>query len=95
MAYEEEFNRLQAIIVSDDDNVTEGQRQTAREARDKLTERAIGAAFQSISDRTATYNELAERLKEVVDGISQNQIDGALGQLETVLTDVEAAANGG
>ena len=90
MSYQEEVNRLQVIVTSK--NSTEAQRKAAREARDKLIDNSIDRAFARFQQRTAEYNDLIGRLKNVVDDIAANQLTGAIETLNSVLSDVQKAA---
>ena len=93
MSYQEELNRLQEVITSD--NSTEKQRKAAREAKKKLIDNSIDEAFARFEERTDEYNTLIGRLKDVVDRIKANQLTTVMGDLDVVMKDIQAAASGG
>lgn len=93
MSYQEELNRLQKVITSD--NSTEKQRKAAREAKKKLIDNSIDAAVASFEERTDEYNTLIGKLKDVVDRIKANQLTTVMGDLDVVMKDIQAAASGG
>lgn len=93
MSYQEELNRLQKVITSD--NSTEKQRKAAREAKKKVIDNSIDEAFARFEERTDKYNTLIGRLKDVVDRIEANQLTTVMGDLDVVMKDIQAAASGG
>lgn len=92
MSYQEELNRLQKVITSD--NSTEEQRKVAREAKKKLIDKSIDEAFASFEERTNEYTTLIRRLKDVVDRIKANQLTNAMEDFDAVIKDIKAAASG-
>lgn len=92
MSYQEELNKLQKVITSD--NSTEGQRKVAREAKKKLIDNSIDEAFASFEERTNEYTTLIGRLKDVVDRIKANQLTTAMEDFDAVIKDIKAAAGG-
>jgi predicted ribonuclease YlaK len=92
MSYQEELNRLQKVITSD--NSTEEQRKVAREAKKKLIDNSIDEAFASFEERTNEYTTLIGRLKDVVDRIKANQLTTAMEDFDAVIKDIKAAASG-
>ncbi len=92
MSYQEELDRIQSIITSD--NSTEAQRNAARQARDKLIENSIDEAFARFEDRTEAFNALISRLGAVIDNIAANQLTGVIDTLDDVVSDVHRAAEG-
>jgi len=92
MSYQEELNRLQKVITSD--NSTEEQRKVAREAKKKLIDNSIDEAFASFEERTNEYTILIGRLKDVVDRIKANQLTTAMEDFDAVIKDIKAAASG-
>lgn len=93
MSYQEELNKLQKVITSD--NSTEEQRKVAREAKKKLIDNSIDEAFTSFEERTNEYTTLIGRLKDVVDRIKANQLTTAMEDFDAVIKDIKAAASGG
>lgn len=87
MGYQEELNRLQKIITSDDS--TEAQRRTARKAKKALIDGAIGDAFIRFEDRAAEYENLVDRLKSIVDRISVNQLTSVMEDLNTLIKETQ------
>lgn len=92
MSYQEELNKLQKVITSD--NSTEQQRKVAREAKNKLIDNSIDEAFASFEERTNEYAALIARLKDVVDRIKRNQLTTAMEDFDAVIKDIKAAASG-
>jgi ABC-type transporter Mla subunit MlaD len=92
MSYQDELNRLQIIITSD--NSTEAQRDAARQAKDKLIDNSIDEAFASFEDRTEEFNALIGRLGKAVDDIAANQLTGVIETIDGVVSDVQKAASG-
>ena len=92
MSYQEELNKLQKVITSD--NSTEEQRKVAREAKKKLIDNSIDEAFASFEERTNEYTTLIGRLKDVVDRIKANQLTTAMEDFDAVIKDIKAAAGG-
>lgn len=92
MSYQEELNRLQKVITSD--NSTEEQRKVAREAKKKLIDDSIDEAFASFEERSNEYTILIGRLKDVVDRIKANQLTTAMEDFDAVIKDIKAAASG-
>lgn len=92
MSYQEELNKLQKVITSD--NSTEEQRKVAREAKKKLIDNSIDEALMSFEGRTNEYTTLTGRLKDVVDRIKANQLTTAMEDFDSVIKDINAAAGG-
>ena len=92
MSYQEELNRLQKVITSD--NSTEEQRRVAREAKKKLIDNSIEEAFKSFEERTNEYTTLIGRLKDVVDRIKADQLTTAMEDFDAVIKDIKVAATG-
>ena len=92
MSYQEELNRLQKVITSD--NSTEEQRRVAREAKKKLIDNSIEEAFESFEERTNEYTTLIGRLKDVVDRIKADQLTTAMEDFDAVIKDIKVAATG-
>lgn len=92
MSYQEELDRLQSIITSD--NSTEAQRIAARQAKDKLIDNSIDEAFARFEARTEAFNALISRLGAVIDNIAANQLTGVIDTLDNVVSDVQKAAEG-
>ncbi|MBW7990576.1 MAG: hypothetical protein FVQ84_11260 [Planctomycetes bacterium] len=92
MSYQEELNKLQNIITSD--NSTEDQRNIAREAKEKLINNSIDKAFISFEERTDEYTTLIDRLKDVTDRIKANKLTTPMEDLDAVITDIKTAADG-
>lgn len=92
MSYQEELDRIQSIITSD--NSTEAQRNAARQARDKLIDNSIDEAFARFEARTEAFNALISRLGAVIDNIAANQLTGVIDTLDDVVSDVHRAAEG-
>ena len=90
MGYQEELKRLQRIIVSDDS--TDGQRDAARDAKEKLFSASIQEVFERFEARTEEYNALTARLKNIVDNIAANELTDVIESIDGVLTDITEAA---
>ena len=90
MGYQEELTRLQRIIVSDDS--TDGQRDAARDAKEKLFSASIQEVFERFEARTEEYNALTARLKNIVDNIAANELTDVIESIDGALTDITEAA---
>ena len=93
MSYQAELDRLQSIIVAVDS--TDEQREAARTARSVLIDNRIGDLFGQFEDRTAEFSALVERLRSVINKISENQLTGVVKTVNEIVDDVQAAASTG
>jgi hypothetical protein len=92
MSYQEELNRLQKVITSDDSE--DEQREVARKAKKKLIDNSIDEAFASLEERASEYTILIGRLKDVVDRITANQLTTAMEDFDALTEDINVAASG-
>jgi len=91
MGYNEESLRLQRIVTSDDS--TPSQRRAAESARDALIDGDIRDAFARIKARTARYNNLMSRLKDIIDRIEANQLTTVTADLDTWVQEIQPPAD--
>nr|WP_320193637.1 hypothetical protein [uncultured Desulfobacter sp.] len=95
MEFQDEFNRLQQIITSDNHDIDDAQRDLARTAKNKLINDAVETVLDSMDKRSGAYENLITKLKAIVDGIKANQLATALESLDKWVTEVNEAADGG
>jgi len=91
MSYQEELERLQQIVTSDDS--TEEQRTVARAAREKIMDDEVAEAFNSIAARTEKYDALVGELNGVVNKIVANDLTGVADQVTALLGGLKAVAS--
>jgi hypothetical protein len=88
MNYLEQLMRLADIITADDS--TNAQRKAARSAKTRLIDGPIEEVFARFQNRTQEFNVLGS----VVGRIASNQLTGIIDTLDTVVRDVQIAAEG-
>ena len=86
MSLEEQRNRLESM--SWDANLTEQQRRKARQGRDRLSDAQIQDAWDRISERSAEYELLVNKLTTVVDRIQANKLTNVTDDLNDILGQV-------
>jgi hypothetical protein len=90
MSHTDELERLKSM--SNDLSLPAEQRAKARQARDRMIEDEILANWEEVEARGAQYDVLVGQLKAIVDDIQANRTTSAIDDLNSVLTDVQAAA---
>ena len=86
MSLDEQRKRLECMCW--DANLTEQQRQKARQARDRLSDAQILEAWRRVSERSAEYELLVNKLTAVVDGIQANELTNVTDDLNNILNKV-------
>lgn len=89
---ETELSRLKKIIMAR--SSTLDQVRAANAARNKLLEAMITEAFNRIEQRTELYEQLVDKLDDIVDDIKANRLTTVADDLTGLLEEVKAAADG-